>query len=67
MKKIKVTYQMSAYIQAEDLEECQNIWDNTDLTDDWKVGKDTYIKTEYDELLGVYDANTLEEIDHKDW
>lgn len=57
---------MSAYIEADTLEQCHQIWDNEPLT----IGKqleDGHIGTEYDELLGVYDAETLNEIEHKNW
>lgn len=57
---------MSAYIEADTLEQCHQIWDNVDLTFDKQEG-DGHIGTEYDELLEVYDADTLEEIKHKDW
>lgn len=64
--KIKVQYRMSAYIKADTLEQCHQIWDNVDLTLDKQKG-DGHIGTEYDELLEVYDADTLEEIEHKNW
>lgn len=57
---------MSAYIEANTLEQCYQIWDNVDLTLDKQEG-DGHIDTEYDELLEVYDADTLEEIKHKNW
>lgn len=57
---------MSAYIEADTLEQCHQIWDNVDLTLEKQDG-DGYIGTEYDELLEVYDADTLNEIEHKDW
>lgn len=57
---------MSAYIEADTLEQCHEIWDNVNLTMDEQVS-DGHIGTEYDELLEVYDAETLNELDHKDW
>ena len=57
---------MSAYIEADTLEQCHQIWDNESLTIDKQL-EDGHIGTEYDELLGVYNADTLDEIEHKDW
>ena len=57
---------MSAYIEADTLEQYHQIWDNVDLTLDKQEGNG-HIGTEYDELLEVYDVNTLEEIEHKNW
>ena len=57
---------MSAYIEADTLEQCHQIWDNVDLILD-KQEYEGHIGTEYDELLGVYDADTLNEIEHENW
>lgn len=57
---------MSAYIEADTLEQCHQIWDNESLTIDKQL-EDGHIGTEYDELLGVYNADTLDEIEHRDW
>ena len=57
---------MSAYIEADTLEQCHEIWDAVNLTKDEQL-LEGHIGTEYDELLEVYDADTLNEIEHKDW
>lgn len=57
---------MSAYIEADTLEQCHKIWDAVNLTKDEQL-LEGHVGTEYDELLEVYDADTLNEIEHKDW
>lgn len=64
--RIKVQYRISAYIEADTLEQCHQIWDNVDLTLNKQEGN-SHIDIEYDELLEVYDTDTLEEIEHKNW
>lgn len=64
--RIKVKYTMSAYIEADTLERCHEIWDEVSLTMEGHQDNE-FIGTEYDELLGVYNADTLDEIEHKNW
>lgn len=65
--KIKVVYQMTAYIEAEDLEKCIDIWEDTPITIEKTLEDGGYIGTEYDELLGAYNAETHEELDTSLW
>lgn len=68
--KIKVVYQMSAYIEADTLEECKNIWEDAPLNQGGHSltgSHDGQMCTKYDELIGVYKQDTLEEMSTKDW
>ena len=49
---ICVNYRMKAYITGEDIDQCRDIWENSNLGDH-----------EFVEVLDVYDEDTLEEID----
>lgn len=68
--KIKVVYQMSAYIEADTLEECKNIWNDAPLNQEGHFltgSHDGWMCTEYDNLIEVYKQDTFEEIITKDW
>ena len=64
--KIRVDYRMSAYIEADTLEDCRDMWINTPITQE-EQQEEGWFGTEYVELLGVYNADTLEEINTKNW
>lgn len=61
---------MSAYIEADTLEECKNIWNDAPLNQEGHFltgSHDGWMCIEYDKLIGVYKQDTFEEVTTKDW
>jgi len=59
--KIRVSYVMVAYIEADTFDKCNQIWESVPLNIDKDV-KGGHFTAEYGEVLEVCDADTLEEI-----
>ena len=64
--RIKVVFQMSAYIEANSLDVCKEIWEDYPLNKEEQL-HEGHIGLEYDQLLDVVDADTLEDINHQNW
>ena len=64
--KVVVEYRMKAYIEADNLHECSKLWDNADLEmcDDTRTGR---IETILIDMMSIYDEDTEEDIEFKDF
>lgn len=62
--RIVVTYTMKAYIEADNIDDCTDIWLKTDIAMD-KEYQNGVIHTEYGQLQDIMDLDKMEEISLK--